>query len=324
MWVSLNAPEAARLSCHQTAGQLPTEEGDARNHQRESSLGHHRWVWTDRGRLAEQPVVDAPAVRAGEASPSGDTGFRFTAGPAGRILRCAALEPLADHLFTTRQLELRGETIASDYARIGEAFATSGDNVVRVRQVHGRTVLRVAPGSRWDTPPDADAIVSVDPEQVISVRVADCVPILVADRAGRAVAVVHAGWRGAAAGLIAATIDAIQELAVPAADLVASVGPAIGPCCYQVDEPVRSQFEAAMPGSDVWFTADGARWRLDLWTAASDQLVSAGVPTAAIHLARQCTAHHPDDWFSHRREGAGTGRMVAAIRLPGSRHAPPR
>jgi hypothetical protein len=265
-------------------------------------------------------VVNNPAAHAHAPSPGGDDGFRFETGPAGRIVRCRALESLAEHLFTTRQLELRGDSVEADYARIGEALAAGADDVVRVRQVHGRTVLRVEPGIPVIGSPEADAIVSSDPDRPISVRIADCVPVLLADREGRAVAAIHAGWRGAAAGIIAATIDALSALEVPAADLIASVGPAIGPCCYQVDEPVLARFQAAMPESDAWFTADGAGWRLDLWAAARDQLVSAGLRPEAIHVAGQCTAHQPEDFFSHRRDGADTGRMVAAIRL-GRPHA---
>jgi YfiH family protein len=269
-------------------------------------------------------VVNAAAVRAGEPSPGGDEEFRFEDGPAGRIVRCTALESLAEHLFTTRQLELRGDSIEADYTRIGEAFATGGEDVVRVRQVHGRTVLRVEPGVPVIGLPEADAIVSSDSCRPISVRIADCVPVLLADREGRAVAAIHAGWRGAAAGIIAATIEVVSELDVRAADLVASVGPAIGPCCYQVDEPVRSRFRAAMPGSDAWFAADDTGWRLDLWAAARDQLMSAGLRPEAIHVSGQCTAHQPEEFFSYRRDGAGTGRMVAAIRLGRPHRQPPR
>jgi hypothetical protein len=204
-------------------------------------------------------------------------------------------------------------------------FGLAGNDVVRVRQVHGTTVLVVAPGVRVLGLPEADAIVSSDPARTISVRIADCVPILIADRAGRAVAAVHAGWRGAAAGIVPAAIDALARLDVPAVDLVVGVGPAIGPCCYQVDEPVRERFRAAMPGAEAWFTADGARWRLDLRASARDQLISAGVRPEAVHVSRRCTAHQPDEFFSYRRDGAGTGRMVAAIGLrPAARQAPPR
>jgi YfiH family protein len=267
------------------------------------------------------PEVDASTRRRVKATPGGDISFGFVSGPAGQALVCAALADHAAHLITTRQLQLRHESMAEDYHRIAHALGvgrgadTEEPEVVRVKQVHGRAVLFVRPGEPVPPLPEADAIVCSDPERVISVRVADCVPVLLADRAHRVVAAVHAGWRGAAAGVIGAAVRMTAAAAVDPADLVAAIGPAIGPCCYQVDEPVCSRFTQQMPGSAAWFAPDGTRWRLDLWAAAHDQLVAAGIPRDAIHVARRCTAHEPEHWFSFRRDGAGTGRMVAAIRL---------
>jgi YfiH family protein len=249
-----------------------------------------------------------------KASPAVSTGFRFDMSPAGRALRSEAFAPIADHLFTTRQLQFREATLAGDYERLAVAFACSSDAIVSVRQVHGRTVLVVRPTEPLPPMPEADAIISTDPCRVISVRVADCVPILIADRRGRAVAAIHAGWRGTAAGVTTAAVEALADLGVAAADLAIAIGPSIGPCCYQVDDAVREAFVSG--DATACFAPDGpGHWRLDLAQANRQQLIAAGVVPSAVSMAEACTSHRSDDWFSYRREGRDAGRMVAAIRL---------
>jgi hypothetical protein len=247
-------------------------------------------------------------------APAVATGFAWREELPGGSLVCPALEPLAAHVFTTRALTFRGERQRDDYGLLARRFGVSSDQIVRVRQVHGRAVVVVRPGEPVSQL-DADAIVSSDLARLITVRVADCVPILLADRSARVVAAIHAGWRGTCAGVTRAAVDAMAELGVAAQDLVAAIGPSIGPCCYQVDDRVRGPFLAATPESAAWFTEDGvARWRLDLWQANADQLESAGVPAESIHIARLCTADHLETFYSFRKEGENTGRIVAAIR----------
>ena len=158
----------------------------------------------------------------------------------------------------------------------------------------------------------------VDAVLVLSVRTADCVPVLLADRASQGVAAIHAGWRGTAAGAVQSAIDAMRAaFGTSPENIVAAVGPAIGPCCYIVGEELLSKF-AGHPASSRWFSrrANGTL-RLDLWQATRDQLLRAGVPAARIHVAGLCTADHPDILHSFRRDGSAAGRLIAAIR-PGS------
>src|SRR5581483_8119451 len=124
-----------------------------------------------------------------------DGSFEWREGPTGRVLRCRGLDERAPHLFTTRDVSFRGAQAEQDDARLAAAFDLPPGGVVTVRQVHGRAVVVVEPGVAVGAR-DADAVVSTDPARAIAVRVADCVPILLADDRRRVVAAVHAGWRG--------------------------------------------------------------------------------------------------------------------------------
>jgi purine-nucleoside/S-methyl-5'-thioadenosine phosphorylase / adenosine deaminase len=233
-------------------------------------------------------------------------------GPVGPGLRCTALDAVAPHVFTSRHLRFRA---AGDFEALGEALGVDAAQIVRARQVHGRTVAVVSPQHESSDAIEADALVSFDPRRPVAVRVADCVPVLLADRGQRGVAAVHAGWRGTCAGVVGVAVEAMHEAGVAPGDLIAAIGPSIGPCCYQVDERVRSAFLAMTPDAAAWFEEDGpGRWKLDLWRANAEQLEASGVPAGAIHQARVCTADSLDRCFSYRREGPDTGRMVAAIR----------
>ncbi len=165
----------------------------------------------------------------------------------------------------------------------------------------------------YDGWPEADIAVSDDSSVVLSVRAADCVPVLLADRHGRAVAAVHAGWRGTAAGAVIVAVRALAErFHTKPADVVAAVGPSIGACCYEVGADLAGHFSAHAE-APCWFSSD-ARPRLDLWRATRDQLTRAGVPAAQVHVAALCTFDHPALLHSYRRDGARAGRLVAAIR----------
>jgi YfiH family protein len=251
-------------------------------------------------------------------------GFEWVSRPWGQVLQASGLSACADHFFTDRHLRLRGPGSGTDWTLIAAAIGVAPDRLFRPRQVHGRTVAAVqrreghqpfSDGMR----PQADALITDNPSCAVAVQVADCVPILMADSRTGAVAAVHAGWRGTAAGVVRSAIEGLgTQFGTRPADLVAALGPSVGPCCYQVGPSVLEAFVAAgLEASSIsrWFVPDqDDRFRLDLWAATFDQLRAEGVPAPQIHAARLCTVHNPGRFFSYRVEGAGTGRMAAVIR----------
>jgi polyphenol oxidase len=252
--------------------------------------------------------------------------FYWIDAPWGHALRCRALDGVAPHLFSTRQLELSSAThTAALVASIGAL------RLVQVNQVHGRAhvVVRAGRPAANGERPQADALVSNDTGAAIAVRAADCVPMLIADRKNGAVAAVHAGWRGTCAGVSGAAVSALRaEFGCRPADLVAAIGPSIGVCCYQVGPELVDAFAAAGHERhliDRWFTSTppprGSRTRnplrLDVAGANRDQLVLAGVPEEQVHLSGLCTAMHLDVLTSYRAEKEQAGRLVAAIRCAG-------
>jgi purine-nucleoside/S-methyl-5'-thioadenosine phosphorylase / adenosine deaminase len=198
--------------------------------------------------------------------------------------------------------------------REGEAVAYVSDNAT------SSAAARESPPKRPTDPlvprPEADALVTDEPGLLLAIRTADCLPILIADPERNAVAVVHAGWRGTLAGV---TEAAIAELALAfgskPASLVAALGPSIRACCYEVGPEVEEAFRQRSPENQAYFLRPDpkARARLDLVAAARAALRRSGVPTPQIHIADFCTACRTDLFFSHRKEGANTGRMMAVI-----------
>lgn len=177
-----------------------------------------------------------------------------------------------------------------------------------VHQVHGDRVVRL--DGREPPPPGAegDALLAAVPRLSPAVRTADCVPILLAHPRSGVVAAVHAGWRGARLRIAVAAVEEMTAAGAPAAEVVASVGPAIGRCCYEVSAELAGDFVASY---GPW-VADGRR--LDLREVVRLQLTGAGIPSAAVDFVGGCTACDPATFFSHRRDGGLTGRHLSFIR----------
>jgi YfiH family protein len=248
--------------------------------------------------------------------------FYWTVESWGAVLRCRALDGLAPHLFTTRQRQLDGP---SDYQRLAQSVGAR--QALSLTQVHGAAVVAVhrdkaIPGERGE----ADALVSDNPDVAICVRAADCVPILMADRNTGAVSAVHAGWRGTAARAAVAALTAMErEFGTHPSNVVAAIGPSIGPCCYEVGSELVDAFAAAGHERyliDRWFSTPppprGSRerpqLRLNVAQANGDQLVLAGVPPDQIHDVGLCTAMHLEVLTSYRAEKEKAGRIAGVIR----------
>ena len=245
--------------------------------------------------------------------------FEWVPAPWGVMLHARALSH-APHGWTTRQLELRG---LADAERAGwhAVASTTGvleSHLTRLRQVHGAAVHVAGPREPALGPPEADIALAETPDRSVAVQVADCAPLLVADRDGRVVAAAHAGWRGTAADVAGTTVRSMAGVSrhEPAA-FNAAIGPCIGPCCYEVGEELIEAFRAAgwnNADCDRWFLRRDGRLFLDVGAANADQLTRAGIPASQVYVSRLCTACHPDWFYSYRRDGAGTGRLAGFIR----------
>jgi YfiH family protein len=179
-------------------------------------------------------------------------------------------------------------------------------------QVHGTTVVTLDRAPLPDAPlPVADAAVTRDRGIVCAVRTADCLPVLFAARAGNAIGIAHAGWRGLAAGVLEATVAAMAALGAPAGDIVAWLGPGIGPGAFEVGGEVRAAFCDADPGAAPSFAPHGVgKWRADLYALARRRLAGAGI--SRVCGGGYCTASDAARFFSYRRDRT-PGRMAALI-----------
>jgi YfiH family protein len=207
------------------------------------------------------------------------------------------------------------EHVRENRARALGALNRAPESVADLWQVHSADVI-VADHPNADQPylGQADALITDRPDVTLFLRFADCVPILLHDPRRNVVGVVHAGWRGTLLKAPAAAVRAMTErYGCCPKDVVAGIGPSIGPCHYAVGPEVAAETRAAFAKHDDLLlpVADGTH--LDLWAANEAALREAGVE--AIEQGRVCTACHTDDFFSHRGARGVTGRFGAVIGL---------
>ena len=249
------------------------------------------------------------------------TGPRFEGDPPTHFVSPLLEEAGLPHLFTTRNFP--GVTAFRDPfppigADAGPLLAKHGLGdrpAAFLKQVHG---ARVVQATESGLAGDADALVTRTPGLPIAVFSADCVPLLVYDPDGRRLAAAHAGWRGTVQSVTRAAVEALVEAGGRRERFLAAMGPAIGPCCYEVDKPVIAELDRAFRGRwGSWVRSAGSgKWMFDLWAANEDQLRSAGVHGDRISNPRLCTGCRTDLFYSYRR--GHKGRLVSIAALPAS------
>ncbi len=249
--------------------------------------------------------------------------YRETIRGSHSFLTIPALDSagLVSHVFTTRRNGLGGRTngvkLPGDWDEVAGYFGIDTEHVITLQQVHGEQVVTIDSGNyRRVGMMQADAMISRSPGIAVGVETADCVPILLVDPATPAIAAIHAGWRSTVKKIVRKTAGKMKnEFGSDPAGLIAAIGPAIGPECYEVDEPVMGHVREAFPfWRDVTAPRRSGRWDLDLVKANRIELVHIGVPENQIHSLGLCTSCRSDLFYSFRAEGR-TGRMLSAIMI---------
>lgn len=192
--------------------------------------------------------------------------------------------------------------------------------MVHVNQMHGTSVVEIGPrgnASGDEATADADGMWSSSAAVVLAVKAADCAPVWVADIASQRFALVHAGWRGVADGIIVSALKALSARGTSVEELTVAVGPHLRPCCFEVGPEVARRFAhvagAVLPADRL----KSARQRtdsvaLDLSAAIRASLIGAGVRDEQVFAATACTRCHPELFHSYRRNGSG-GPLMAAV-----------
>jgi YfiH family protein len=232
-------------------------------------------------------------------------------------LRCTRLP--VPHIFTSRDLALTDST--TEWSAVASSLGVPRQRLLLIHQVHGVdvAVARRGAAASWGRP-QADIVITDDPDVAIGVRVADCAPVLLYDGKEKVAGAVHAGWRGTARGAVAVAVLALRrEFGSEPGHIFAAIGPCLDACCGEVGPDVVAAFRSGnATNADVarWFTPGrGDRAFLDLPRANADQLVGAGVPPDQIFDSGLCTKTHHERLHSYRAARHAAGRLLGALRV---------
>jgi len=211
---------------------------------------------------------------------------------------------------------LVGDDAAAVEANHRLIYATlniSGKQVVTARQVHGNNVAIVSAADGDTVVPETDGLITSTCGLSLMLRFADCLPIFLYDPQNRAIGLAHAGWRGTAARIAERMVSAMVEVVgSEPSKMIAGLGPAVGPCCYEVGPDVA---DLLRPSLKDWqaavLPAAKDAYHVDLWEANRQQLMQVGLTN--VEVSHLCTACHTDEFFSHRAEKESSGRFAAVM-----------
>lgn len=205
--------------------------------------------------------------------------------------------------------------VLQNWGILATAFQIPAENFLVLNQIHSNDILLVDEKDNFSNSLEAldyDAIATSRANLAICIKTADCVPVFLVDPGKKAIAAVHAGWRGSALGIAAKAVKTMRDsYGSQPGQLLAAIGPSIGPCCYEVDFAVASQF-FAHPQREVFLKPAKRKdhWMLNLTEVNFLELQRAGLSRAAIERAEECTVCRQDNYFSHRASGGAAGRQV--------------
>lgn len=186
--------------------------------------------------------------------------------------------------------------------------------IISLKQIHSNRAVAHAKAETAFPLQEGDALISNTPGIILTIRTADCVPILFYDPREGVIAAVHAGWRGIESGIIEETLSRFaSDYGSRPADVLAAIGPAICQRCFEIGPEVAEKFTATFGDRAPLARGKGDRFHLDLGACCRLALADSGVPDHQIESLDLCTACRPDLFYSYRRDGAGTGRLVAFI-----------
>ncbi|MDR3240054.1 MAG: peptidoglycan editing factor PgeF [Clostridiales bacterium] len=212
--------------------------------------------------------------------------------------------------------------VRENFNRFIAALRVRPGDMVFSAQTHGVRLRRVSAADRGkglnpSDIQDADGLYAHEPDVAIVTFFADCVPLFFLDPRQKVIAAAHAGWRGTAARIGAITAETLRAVyGCNPQDILAGIGPSIGPCCFQVDAPVAETF-SALPGYEAFVKGPSAdqKYTVDLWNCNKMTLLAAGLLEKNIDCDPICTCCHPELFYSHRRDGERRGSMAGLITL---------